>query len=83
MTTSVLLWLAGTVLAVGLQPAEGQGGYSATDALKVVKQLRKLGVYARPLGNVVYLMVGPTTARETCSALLSTLCQALAAKDQT
>ena len=31
------------------------------------------GIYARPLGNVVYLMVTPTTARSRCNRLLQQL----------
>ena len=48
----------------------GVSGYGATEAVKVAKDLRLKGIYARPLGNVVYLMVTPTTAKETCSNLL-------------
>ena len=35
--------------------------------------LRALGVFARPLGNVIYLMVTPMTLPEACSRLLQAL----------
>lgn len=63
---------AGTVLAVELK-TKGAAGYSATEAAEVTRGLRQKGVYARPLGNVVYLMVTPTTARELCASLLERL----------
>ena len=70
---------AGTVLAAEVKPEEGQGaGYTATGSKAVVMKLRKNGVYARPLGNVVYLMVTPTTSRQQCSDLLQTLLSVLA-----
>lgn len=31
------------------------------------------GIFARPLGNVVYLMVTPVAAQATCTRLLSAL----------
>lgn len=34
---------------------------------------RALGVFARPLGNVLYLMVTPMTLPEACSRLLQAL----------
>ena len=40
-------------------------------------KLRGMEVYARPLGNVVYLMVTPTTSREQCQQLMQTLFSAL------
>lgn len=35
------------------------------------------GIYARPLGNVVYLMATPTTSKSRCDYLLSHLLSAL------
>lgn len=35
------------------------------------------GVYARPLGNVVYLMATPTTAKSRCDGLLRRLLASL------
>lgn len=67
---------AGTVLAVELKTA-GVAGYSASEAVQVTKALRQQGIYARPLGNVVYLMVTPTTAKDTCTSLLERLVKTL------
>lgn len=36
------------------------------------------GVYARPLGDMVYLMVPPTTSRQKCDVLLGALEEVLA-----
>lgn len=70
---------AGTVLAAELKPEDGQGsGYTGTGSKAVVMKLRSMGVYARPLGNVVYLMVTPTTSTAQCAHLLQTLLTALA-----
>eukprot|EP00887_Chlorella_sp_A99_P001840 scaffold19.g1840.t1 len=66
----------GTVLALELRAAEG-GGYASNAALRVVERLREQGVYARPLGNVAYLMVGPMAERGQCAALLGALRRAL------
>ena len=33
----------------------------------------RLGVFARPLGNVIYLMVTPMTQPDACSRLLQAL----------
>lgn len=63
---------AGTVLAVELKTA-GAAGYGATEAAQVTKALRQKGIFARPLGSVVYLMVTPTTAQEVCTSLLERL----------
>lgn len=63
---------AGTVLAVELKTS-GVAGYSATEAAKITKALRQKHIFARPLGNVVYLMVTPTTAKDTCTSLLERL----------
>ena len=67
---------AGTVFAAELK-TKGQSGYGATEAVQVVKDLRKKGIFARPLGNVVYLMVTPVTARQTCTHLLHQLLSVL------
>ncbi len=70
---------AGTMLAAEVKPEDGQEiGYTGTGSKAIVLKLRKMGVYARPLGNVVYLMVTPTTSREQCAHLLQTLLSALA-----
>ena len=67
------------MLAAEVKPEEGQGaGYTGTGSKAIVMKLRKMGVYARPLGNVVYLMVTPTTSKEQCMHLMQTLFSALA-----
>ena len=50
---------AGTVMAVELRSEEA--GYASDTAEAVVGRLRKSGVYARPLGNVVYSRSHPRT----------------------
>lgn len=64
--------VAGSVLAAELAASDG-GGYASGEAKSVVMHLRKQGIFARPLGNVVYLMVTPTTSPEVCSNLLQQL----------
>lgn len=67
----------GTVLAVQLKPLDGTTGYGSNAAAAVVRRLRSKGVFGRPLGDVVYLMVTPMTARAQCDALLGALAAAL------
>ncbi len=67
----------GTVLAVQLQPLDGTTGYGSNAAAAVVRRLRSKGVFGRPLGDVVYLMVTPMTARAQCDALLGALAASL------
>lgn len=69
----------GTVLAVELKVAPGEGGYSSNVARSVTNEMRGHGVYARPLGNVVYLMCTPTSAPASLTALLDTLLACLGA----
>lgn len=64
----------GTVLAVTIQPEDGVGGYAASSrTVPIVKALRAKGVFARPLGNVVYLMGSPLTSRDECTRLTRVL----------
>jgi len=63
----------GTVLAVELVVAEGEAGYASGVARTVTTRLRGKGVYARPLGNVVYVMVTPTSSPATTQGLLDAL----------
>jgi dethiobiotin synthetase/adenosylmethionine--8-amino-7-oxononanoate aminotransferase len=68
----------GTVIAAELKTsAENGGGYGSNAAAGVVAALRKRGVFARPLGNVVYIMVTPMTKPEKCQDLLNALEDAL------
>lgn len=43
----------------------------------VVSQLRSQGMFARPLGSTVYLMVTPTTLPSTAENLLQKLAEVL------
>jgi dethiobiotin synthetase/adenosylmethionine--8-amino-7-oxononanoate aminotransferase len=66
----------GTVVAVELVSgvdSGGQPGYGSNAAAKVVQSLLNEGINARPLGNVVYIMVTPMTDRTTCHQLLTAL----------
>jgi dethiobiotin synthetase/adenosylmethionine--8-amino-7-oxononanoate aminotransferase len=66
------------VLAVELAARPGgQRGYGAAGAVGVARRLRAAGVFARPLGNVAYLMVTPTTRPATAARLLAALAAAL------
>lgn len=50
----------GSVLAVELEPEAGQSaGYDSTRTERVVARLAAAGVYARPLGTVMYVMCTP------------------------
>lgn len=72
---------AGTVLAATISASDG-GGYASTGSAAIITTLRQAGIFARPLGNVVYLMVTPTTSRATCSWLLRELTAAVQALEQ-
>ncbi len=65
------------MLAVELKADDGHLGYASGAAKQVVQRMRPQGVFARPLGNVVYLMCTPTTAKEKCDELLRTLVDCL------
>lgn len=48
--------------------------YDSNAAVEVASELRKRGdMYARVLGNVVYVMVSPTTRPEACRNIMSSL----------
>lgn len=63
----------GTVLAVDLKVAQGGAGYSSGAARAVCTRMRSMGLYARPLGNVAYIMCTPTTSPEDAQALVEQL----------
>lgn len=69
----------GTVLAVTIEPDSSEGsGYAArSKSVPLVKYLFENGVYARPLGNVVYVMVSPLTSRGECSRMCELLRDAI------
>lgn len=63
----------GTVLAVELKVPEGAGGYASGAARAVATRMRRMGVYARPLGNVAYVMCTPTTSEGDAQWLMHQL----------
>lgn len=68
----------GTVFVAELSPERGGGGgYLSSQARRVTEKLRTEGVFARPLGNVVYLMGSPMSSRERCADLLRQLIKQL------
>ena len=68
----------GTILAVTIEPHSGGGGYTAAARSRpVVKYLFDHGVYVRPLGNVIYIMVSPLTSQEECARLCKILRKAI------
>lgn len=67
----------GTVLALELEVPEGEAGYASGAAREVTVRLRRRGVYARPLGNVVYIMCTPTTSAGITERLLDALLASL------
>lgn len=69
------IFALGTVVSVQLKSLES--GYESNTAVTVTDNLMKRGIYARPLGNVVYIMVTPFTSRSKCQELLGKLEMAL------
>lgn len=64
----------GSVLAVTIKVEDGASGYAASSrTVPIVHSLRQEGVFARPLGNVVYIMASPMTSTKTCDKLASIL----------
>lgn len=61
----------GTVLAVELETANA--GYASGEAQQLIRALRRDGVYARALGNVVYMMCAPLTSTSDCARHLAQL----------
>ncbi|KAI9916595.1 hypothetical protein PsorP6_017004 [Peronosclerospora sorghi] len=48
-------------------------GYASTEIAALIQTLRKNGVYARALGNVLYFMCSPLTTQESCNKYMATL----------
>jgi len=68
----------GTVLAVTIETDGKESGYAAlSQTLPIVKILSEKGIYARPLGNVLYIMVSPLTSRKECKKLTSILIETI------
>ncbi|KAM0933792.1 putative dethiobiotin synthase, Adenosylmethionine--8-amino-7-oxononanoate transaminase [Dioscorea sansibarensis] len=57
----------GTLCAIELRAGGSDVGYASLYASSLVQQLRKDGIYMRPLGNVLYLMCGPCTSSDVCN----------------
>ncbi|BFI25775.1 bifunctional dethiobiotin synthetase / adenosylmethionine---8-amino-7-oxononanoate aminotransferase [Marchantia polymorpha subsp. ruderalis] len=61
----------GTLFACELQDKDS--GYASTSTKGLIQSLRANGIFARPLGNVVYFLCGPLTAPASCKILLQVL----------
>ncbi|EQC40531.1 hypothetical protein SDRG_02421 [Saprolegnia diclina VS20] len=59
----------GTVLVIEL--ASTSRGYTDTTGQDVLVRLRANGIYARSLGNVLYIMASPLSTPETCKAIFN------------
>ncbi|GKY90896.1 hypothetical protein MPSEU_000062400 [Mayamaea pseudoterrestris] len=68
----------GTVLAVTINSNDGTSGYDVpSPAVPIVEKLHGKGIFARPLGNVVYIMASPVTSNEECRRLAKILHEAI------
>ncbi|CAH0518492.1 unnamed protein product [Peronospora belbahrii] len=63
----------GTVACVEL--ASENAGYASTEAAELIQALRQNGIYARALGNVLYMMCSPLTTQADCNKYLTMLTQ--------
>lgn len=63
----------GTLFVLELEAEGFNAGYASVYARSLLLQLREDGIFARPLGNVIYLMCGPCTPPYVCSQLLTKL----------
>lgn len=61
----------GTVMCVELKSSTI--GYASSEAQELIQVLRSHNIYARALGNVVYMMCSPLTSPEDCSKYLTIL----------
>ncbi|KAJ3130020.1 hypothetical protein HK098_006732 [Nowakowskiella sp. JEL0407] len=52
-------------------------GYSSTSSSEIIQKLRQHQIFARPLGNVIYLLAGTSTDKETKDWLLKQLLDSL------
>ncbi|RHY20963.1 hypothetical protein DYB25_010118 [Aphanomyces astaci] len=67
-TRVVRAFQLGTVVVFELA-SEGKG-YEATGAQDFIRHLRTDGIYARALGNVIYIMCSPLTTTDACRQVL-------------
>uniref|UniRef100_A0A0E0I944 Dethiobiotin synthase n=1 Tax=Oryza nivara TaxID=4536 RepID=A0A0E0I944_ORYNI len=64
----------GTLCAIELKAEGSDAGYASLYASSLIRQLREEdNIYARPLGNVIYLMCGPCTTQDICTRQLAKL----------
>lgn len=61
----------GTVVSVQLESDDS--GYQSGAAAALAQKLLERNIYARPLGDVIYIMVTPFTTKDTCHYLLQQL----------
>uniref|UniRef100_A0ACD6A3R8 Uncharacterized protein n=1 Tax=Avena sativa TaxID=4498 RepID=A0ACD6A3R8_AVESA len=62
----------GTLCAIELKAEGSDAGYASLCARSLIQLLHEEDdIYARPLGNVIYLMCGPCTAKDICTEQLS------------
>ncbi|OQR95254.1 adenosylmethionine-8-amino-7-oxononanoate aminotransferase [Achlya hypogyna] len=61
----------GTVLVIELK--SNSRGYTDTTGQDVLVRLRANGIYARSLGNVLYIMASPLSTPETCKEIFNTV----------
>ncbi|KAJ3693384.1 hypothetical protein LUZ60_008864 [Juncus effusus] len=71
----------GTVCAIELIPDGSDTGYGSQYTTSLIRKLREDGVYMRPLGNVIYLMCGPCTPRDSCNQQLTKVYRRISALD--
>ncbi|GBG80321.1 hypothetical protein CBR_g30689 [Chara braunii] len=72
----------GTVFAVELSVSdEASSGYASWSSADIIPKLRQKGIFARPLGNVIYVVVTPTTPPGKCSWLLQSVIDLLRSVD--
>jgi bifunctional dethiobiotin synthetase / adenosylmethionine---8-amino-7-oxononanoate aminotransferase len=72
----------GSVLAIYMRTAEGEGGYTSNAAAELQSTLLGMseggfGVHSRVLGNVLYLMASMTSNPQSLAAIEKTLMRAL------
>ncbi|CAN6458913.1 unnamed protein product [Victoria cruziana] len=60
----------GTLCAVELNSESNYSGYASLCSTFLIGELRRNGIYMRPLGNVIYLMCGPCTSPQVCHQVL-------------
>jgi bifunctional dethiobiotin synthetase / adenosylmethionine---8-amino-7-oxononanoate aminotransferase len=61
-------WAMGTVFSFELK-TQNQG-YASPTSQRLIQELRRRGIYSRPLGHVIYAMASLSTSPEKCQWLL-------------